>query len=250
MASRTIRIVWQALVGCGFWATSSVLCAGSFPAPAPNKVWFEQLTTAWHDRLGEVMNHPTLVSRGTAEVFRGSVPLYEWLLDHPDAASKLWRRLGAKCMEIIDEGNGGFRWADNQGSVLHWVAVNNRPGLRVWFAEGRIRPGLLLPEVPVTAVVVLRYGEFQERPGQPALRHQAELYFHTDSKTATLLTKMLGPTAPKLAEQCLAQLETFFSVLAAYLDRHPDKLWTLLWDTLPLEGSTLLDQLRPAPGQR
>ena len=50
----------------------------------------------------------------------------------------------------------------------------------------------------------------------------------TDSKTAVLMTKMLGSSAPRIAEQCLSQLETFFSGLVWYIDHHPDRAEKLL----------------------
>src|SRR5262249_53304381 len=82
------------------------------------------------------------------------------------------------------------------------------------------------------AVVVLHYSEGHDETGRPVLRHQAELAFHTDSKAAALITKVLGPAAPHLAEQCVGQIELFFSALVWYLDRHPEKAWTLLWGGL------------------
>ena len=56
--------------------------------------------------------------------------------------------------------------------------------MRVWYAQGSLRPGMFLPEVPVRAVVVLRYAEGHDERGRPVLRHQAELVFHTDGSGA------------------------------------------------------------------
>jgi hypothetical protein len=183
-----------------------------------------------------VLEKPTLSTRGTTEVFHGSLSLYQWFLDHPDQAVFIWRRLGAKCSDITDSGSGWFRWKDGQGSEISWETVQRGPGVRVWYAQGKIHPGLLLPDVPVRAVVVLNFAEGQDETGRPVLRHQAELVFHTDSKAAALIAKLLGPAAPHLAEQCVGQIELFFSALVWYLDRHPEKAWALLWGGPPGAG--------------
>jgi hypothetical protein len=63
--------------------------------------------------------------------------------------------------------------------------------------------------------------------------HQADVFVQTDSQTAALITKLLGASAPKLAGQCIGQMEMFFSALAWYVDRHPERAETLLSGLLP-----------------
>jgi hypothetical protein len=60
------------------------------------------------------------------------------------------------------------------------------------------------------------------------LFHQADVFLQTDSKTAVLMTRMLGASVPRIAEQCLSQLETFFSGLVWYVDHHPERAEKLL----------------------
>jgi hypothetical protein len=100
--------------------------------------------------------------------------------------------------------------------------------MRIWFAEGNSKPARLVPTVPFRAVVVLHFGESHDSTGRPLLEHQADLYMQTDSRTAALMARMLGASAPRLAEQGVAQLEMFFSALVWYLERHPDRAETLL----------------------
>jgi hypothetical protein len=125
-------------------------------------------------------------------------------------------------MEITDRGGGRFGWTDGHGSEVHWDTVVNRPGLRIWYAEGGVRPEALLPAVPVRAVVVLRYASSRDGDGRVLMRHQADLYLQTDSKLAALVARMLGPSAPRMAAQCVGQLQMFFSALVWYLDKHPE----------------------------
>jgi hypothetical protein len=188
----------------------------------------DEMSASSQQKVRGVIEHPTLSIRGQPERFPCQPTTYHWLLDHPDRAAVAWRRLGAKVVDMADEGNGRFGWTDHQGSELHWSAVHCGAQLRIWHAEGKIRPGSVLPAVPVQAVVVLRYQESRDAEGQVFLTHQAELILHTDSKAMALAARLFGASAPRLAEQYVSQVEMFFSALAWYLDQHPEKLETLL----------------------
>jgi hypothetical protein len=63
------------------------------------------------------------------------------------------------------------------------------------------------------------------------MSHQAELYLHTDSKTAALAARILGASAPRLGQQYVAQLEMFYSALSWYVNRYPKEGQKLLSGT-------------------
>src|SRR5262249_55503534 len=128
--------------------------------------------------------------------------------------------------------------SDGQGSDLHWDTVHCGPRMRVWYAEGVVRPGLLLPAVPVRAVVVLRHTEGRDEQGRTVMYQQLSLFAHADSRAAGLATRLLGASVPRLAEQYVLQMELFFSALARYLQRHPDQIEPLLSDAVRLTPET------------
>jgi hypothetical protein len=202
--------------------------------PVASALSLDDLPPAVRERVRRIMAQPTIASRGSPESFAGNPELYEFFLDHPDRAVTIWRRLGAKCMEIIDRGGGHFVWTDHQGSEVHWETLQRQTlethgdGLRLWIAEGTLKPGPLLPRVNVQAVAVLHYRADVDERGHALLHHQAELFVTTDSKTAALIAKMLGPTAPRIADQCLAQLQLFFAAIVWYVDRYPERADALL----------------------
>jgi hypothetical protein len=180
------------------------------------------------ERVRQVVEQPTMCGQGPAEVFAGQPTVYAWLLDHPDRGVLAWRRLGAKCTEINAVGRGSFRWTDGCGSDIHWHIVYDAAAVRIWYAEGKFRPSLFLPTMPVRLVVSLRHGQRADGVGGTLIFHQAEAFVQTDSKTAVLATRMLGASAPRLVEQSLEQLQLFFSGLAWYLDHHPERAEQLL----------------------
>ena len=85
--------------------------------------------------------------------------------------------------------------------------------------------------------------------GDDFVRHEAELALHTDSKTAALVAKLVGASAPRLGQQYVAQLEMFYSALAWYLGQHPGQAEALLSGTADRESAppAYQPQENPAP---
>jgi hypothetical protein len=243
MRFRPIWLIWIIVAVGAVWASEFPLAAQSSRpwqrfdkdadgarvsvfsnAPIP----FDEIPAAARVKVRAVLDHPSLSSRGQPETFNGEPRLYQWFLDHPDRAAVAWKRLGAKVADVVDRGNGTFGWSDAQGSDVHWQVVYRGQRMRIWHAEGKVRPGALLPLVPVQAVVVLRYSESRDSDGSQILRHQAELILRSDSKTMSLAARLFGASAPRLAEQYVSQVEMFFSALSWYIDQHPEKAEKLL----------------------
>jgi hypothetical protein len=230
MVCRRIWIGWLSLVAGVFWAGNA---GAATPDLAPQqraaaRVPLHALPDQLRERVRQVLDEPTLFAHGPAEAFSGKPDFYTWLLDHPDRGVVAWRRLGARCQPVTPRGDGTFAWSDSHGSEIRWQTAYSNETLRVWYAHGKVRPGLLLPPVPVQIVVVLRHGKRADGAEQFLLFHQADVFLQTDSKTAAVTTKMLGGSGPRIAEQCLAQLETFFSGLVWYIDHHPERAELLL----------------------
>jgi hypothetical protein len=172
----------------------------------------------------KMMESPTVLARGPSESFTCTPKQYYWLLDNPDSAVTAWRRLGAKCVSIQKRGQGKFAYTDDAGSEIVWETIHQGPGMRVWFAEGKIKASSVLPLVPVKALVILRHKEAKTSDGVAYVQHHTEVVIHTDSKAAAAVTKLMGQSAPRLAEQGLGQLQLFFSALSCYVDRHPERV--------------------------
>jgi hypothetical protein len=196
-----------------------------------SQVPIEQLPSGIRTSVQRVLDRPTLTVHGPIETFRGRPVLYQWLLDNPDQGSRIWQQLGAKCLEITHQGNGRFRWNDGQGTEITWETVYRDARTRIWYATGSSRPAIFLPTVPLRAVVVLHHIETPQAVGHPILQHRADLIMQTDSRTALLVARLMGSSAPRLAEQGLAQMEMFFSALVWYLDRDPEQANALMGKT-------------------
>jgi hypothetical protein len=179
----------------------------------------EQLPPTVRDNVRRVLEQPTLAARGPAESFTCQPVLYHWLLDHPDQAVRLWRQLGARVTEVEDRGQGRFGYRDATGTDIHWETVLLAPGLRVWYAEGLVKPALLVPRAHLQAVLILSCQQGTDEHNHSGIKHQMHLMVKTDSRVVSVAARMLGSSAPRLAEQYMGQLQMFYGALAWYLDQ-------------------------------
>jgi hypothetical protein len=182
---------------------------------------------AHREAVTEVVRHPTLTAKAAEEPFASSARVYDFLLDHPDRTAQAWRRMGVPCVEITDLGRGQFGWTDHNGSEIIWQVAGRFPDGLVWLATGKVKPGALLPAVPVKAVAVLHAPRAADKVGT-TLTPSVRVYLLTDSRAATTVLKMFGSAVPKMAEQGAEQLLLFFSGVATYVNQYPDKAEALL----------------------
>jgi hypothetical protein len=223
------RWVLAGLVGLGTLQAGSTGAdePGLFRPPPPpfsavggqglGSVPLDDLDAELREKVRAVLDRPTLTARGQPETFNARPLEYRYLLDHPDHAVKLWRRLGARVADIDDQGGGKYLWQDEHGSEVHWQIALRAGGLLLWYAEGKVKPGLLIPAQMFRAVAMMRYSEGVDTRGLPAIRHQVHFLLRCDSRAVALATRIMGSSAPRLAEQYLGQLQMFYGGMAWYL---------------------------------
>lgn len=221
-----------ALLLCASQAPGFELPSAATPTPTtrPAVSVVDLVLPQYKAAVAEVVKAPTLSAKASEDPFTAHARVYDWLLDHPDRASAAWRRMNVPCVEIADLGDGRFRWADGRGGELTWRAVGRYADGVVWYATGKVNPGSLLPTIPVKAVAVLRAPRamIAQSDGKAVLEPSLSVYLLTDSRAAQVVTRMVGPAAPRLAEQGADQLLLFFSGPARHIHRHPEQSETLL----------------------
>jgi hypothetical protein len=229
MTLRCLGLVGLLLAIEAGWASAST---NLFPLrraePAGKDLPLDRFSDKHRKLAQHVLAKPAFSAKGPSEAFYCNPQHYLYFLDHPDKAVAAWRRLGAKCVSISCKGDQQFGWTDPLGSEVTWETVHRGGEMRIWYADGKVKPNNVMPLIPVKALLVIRHKALQKPDGATLVQHQADLYVHTDSKTAALVARMLGPSAHRVAEQGLGQLQLFFSGLSWYLDRHPDQAETLL----------------------
>jgi len=199
--------------------------------PATPPTLLDYVQPKFRDAVSHVLKQATLSTKATDDTFQAHPSVYDWLLDHPDRASLAWRRLNIPCLEIQELAPGKFAWKDPEhGSELTWELVGKIPDGMIWYASGKVKPGALLPTVPVKAVAVLHAPRtpVEGRVGVAEFVPKVQIYMQSDSRPAQAMLRILGPAGPRMAEQGAEQLLLFFSGPARYIYRHPEELATLL----------------------
>jgi hypothetical protein len=247
------RWLLSGLVGLAAWAGTLPADERSAPVSVPStnlspfaapaaQVPVDSLSPALRDKVRAVLERPTLSSRSVPETFNTDHAVYRYLLDHPDHSIKLWRKLGAKVAEIDDRGSGTYVWQDGQGSEVTWQIAHREPGrLIVWYAEGKVKPTVLLAAQPFRAVAMLQYTEGTDVAGLPAVRHQVHFHLRCESRAIALVAKILGSSAPRLAEQYLGQLQMFYGGMGWYVYQDQERAKKLFKDaglSYPFEDSS------------
>jgi hypothetical protein len=198
-------------------------------APAPIRVVLSEVVEPkFREPVLAVARKPTLSTRGSGADLVTTPAVYDWLLAHPDRVALAWRRLKVPCVEIADTGNGMFTWADGEGSELAWQTVGRFPDGVIWYATGKVKPSVLTPSIPNRAVVVMHAPRRPVKDGAVIVSPSLQAFFYTDSRATNVVLRMLGPTAPQIAEQGADQLLLFFSGIARYIQAHPEKADALL----------------------
>jgi hypothetical protein len=172
-------------------------------------------------RIQAVLDQPTLASKGRSETFNADPVTYRWLLAHPDQAARLWRLIGAKVSDI-KEANGMYLYQEGQSEVRWHIAYHDHV-THAWYADGKVKLGLLLPASSFRAWVVLEYKTGKDTAGKPAIRQQVHFLLRCDGRAVALAARILGASAPHLAEQYLGQLQMFYGGLAWYLWQDRDR---------------------------
>ncbi len=178
----------------------------------------------FREAVSRVVRQPTITAKAAGDDVTGPAERYSWLLDHPDRVSLAWRRLRVPCVEIADAGEGRFLWTDPNGSEVVWQAVGRSATGLVWYATGKVKPSPVLPTVPVRAVAVVAHPSAPAAAGGTVIRPTAQVFLQTDSRAANLAMRMLGPTAPRVAEQSVEQLLYFYGAMADHAAKHPEQV--------------------------
>lgn len=221
-----------ALVILGWSLTPLVVKAADAVTPAePTGIPYASMAPNHREKVKGVLEKPTVTAQGPAEAFLAPPEVYRWLLANPHEAFRLWKSLGARCVIPELDEQGRFHYDEPGKGQLVWEPVAKTKNAWVWFCEGKGKPTPLLPWIPFEAVVVVHFASGKDGDGNPAVRHQYRFYLKTDSKAMQFGAKLMGASAPKMADEYVGQLQYFFAAMSWWLDQHPEQAEKLLKGT-------------------
>lgn len=209
--------------------TTPVMIADSPPAAVPQRLnLLDVVRPEFHEGVLKCVRHPTVATQSSGDEIICTVAVYEWLYDHPDRVALAWQRLKIPTVAITDLGNGRFGWTDQNGSEVIWQTVGTFADGLVWYASGKVKISAVSPSIPIQATFVVSHPRKAEKDGVAVFVPHVQVYVHSDSKAANLALRIIGPTAPRLAEEAASQLLDFFGGIAAVVQKNPTKAEMLL----------------------
>lgn len=199
-----------------FFSLVGVSSAGSQTSPIP----ISQMTPADRRAAEEVIHAPTLSRRTGAVKFLSKKEVYEYLLDHPDAAATAARALKAGKYQM-KKAEGGSYWAtDGNGVTGHFRVIYRSGNERIFFLDGAYHPGWL-PSVPAKAIVALGF-EHKTYETEGFAENHVEATLKIDNSLVAFLAKLLRGLMGDLMEKRMNQVLALAAKVSEKAYQDPD----------------------------
>jgi hypothetical protein len=173
-------------------------------------------------RLEDVAHAAAVSTRVDAEPFPARTEVFEFLLDHPEFASRVTRVLKVARYRIWREADG-LHLDDGWGAIGRFEVVHATPSVRVMYARGvyRKRP---LPDIHGEAVVTIEYGVRPAAHGQHLIAATVSGFVKFDSAVLSAATKLARPVAKAKADREARTLVKVFAKVSRAADERPAAL--------------------------
>jgi hypothetical protein len=142
------------------------------------------------NQVREIREHPTLAHTVSGLRVKSGLPLYEFLLAHPDITAALGRALGAATYQVSPDGENGFQGQDGKGAQGHFMLVEQGEGRRVFFARGSYKKPLV-PTIRGRLVLVLEYRT--DGAGKAVIENRVQGFVQIDTPIVGALAKIARP---------------------------------------------------------
>jgi hypothetical protein len=193
-----------------------VAIAGAAPTLPPD------LPAGQRARLDPVANAAAVSTRVDAEPFVGRPDVFEFLLNHPEFASRVTRVLRVARYRIWREPEG--LWLDDGwGTVGRFDIVYAVGRTRVMHARG-VYSRRLLPDIRGEAIVMIEYDVRPAPEGRSLIAATVTGFVKLDSGFLSGATNVLGPIAQRKADHEARVLMRVFSKVSRAADEQPAKL--------------------------
>jgi hypothetical protein len=210
--SSTLRLAAGATLVLGLFAI--VAAAGAALPP--------DLPTAERARLEAVAQNATVSTRVEADPFPARPEVFQFLLDHPEFATRVTRVLKVARYRIWREADG-LHLDDGWGTVGRFDIVQATAGRRVMYARG-VYQKALLPDIHGEAVVMLEYVVRKAPDGTRLIAPTVTGFVKLDSGLLAAASKMVTPVARARAEKQARTLVRVFSKVCRATEERPAAL--------------------------
>ena len=180
------------------------------------------LPSAHRARLEAIAQAATVSTRVEAEPFLSRPDVFQFLLDHPEFATRVTRVLKVARYRIWREADG-LHLDDGWGAVGRFDIVYAAEGTRVMYARG-IYQKRLLPDIHGEAVVMIEYAVRPGADGKTLIAPVVTGYVKLDSGVLAAAMKLVTPIARAKADREARTLVKVFAKVTQAIDEQPAAL--------------------------
>jgi hypothetical protein len=180
------------------------------------------LPAAHRGRLEAIAQAAAVSTRVDAEPFPARPAVFQFLLDHPEFASRVTRVLKVARYRVWREADG-LHLDDGWGAVGRFDVVHATGSVRVMYARG-VYQQRLLPDIHGEAVVMIEYAAHPTPDGKHVIASTVTGFVKLDSGFLAAATKLLTPLARAKADREARLLVRVFAKVCRATDEKPAEL--------------------------
>ena len=173
-------------------------------------------------RLEAVAQAAAVSTRVEADPFPARPEVFQFLLDHPEFATRVTRVLKVARYRIWREADG-LHLDDGWGAVGRFDIVHATPRMRVMYARGVYRKRLL-PDIHGEAVVTIEYTVRPAADGKNLIAAVVTGFVKLDSALLNAATKLATPIVQAKADKEARTLVRVFAKVSRAADERPAAL--------------------------
>ena len=206
---------------------------------AINSIPFAKLNQAAKQKIGRVVESPTIFQSMPVQVVDCHPQLYLCLVRNPELIVNIWSLMGITNVKIKRTGPYTYDADDGAGTVSTLELVYGTPKIHIVYATGTYQGPLLGRRLTGSCVLVLQTGYSPTTSRRTYVTNQLEVFLQLDNVGADLIARTLHPIVGKTAAHNFAESTQFLGQVNYAAQTKPEKIYTLISKLERVDGEVL-----------
>jgi hypothetical protein len=207
----------RVVVVMAFGASTSWLASAAASALVPHLP--DGVPDVERARVAQMAESADVATRVDAVPFVARLPVFEYLLDHPEFATHITRMLRLARYRIWQTPRGLYLDDGWGGTGYFWVVYTGN-GTRLMRARGEFKQ-TLMPTIQGEAVTMIEYEATPAPDGKSLIRSTVSGYVKLDSRFMAVAMKMASGAAQRKADLEARRLMKTFARASQAIDENP-----------------------------
>jgi hypothetical protein len=191
-------------------------------AAAVSAVPLDRLTATARQRIGEIVDRPTLYRHLPTQKLTCDPELFLFIVRHPEVLVGIWEEMGITQVRTkrIDEYRLDAR--DGSGTNCMIDLVYGDRSMHVYVADGYYDGKLVAAPLTGKGVFILRTRNQVEPDGLVTIEGTLDCFIQLDNLGADLIARTFGPLIGKTADNNFAETAKFIEQVGLTARKNPD----------------------------